>query len=141
MLTGIKHLHSFLPYLLLPILFLALVVALSGFNGKRPFKGFTKVIALLGLMFSHIMLVAGLVLYIAQERYKNIGASMKIAEARLFAVEHISVMIIGIVLITMGYSKAKRKESAASAHKTIFWFYAAGLILILSRIPWAQWLG
>jgi hypothetical protein len=140
MLTGIKHLHSFLPYILLPVLFVTLVVALAGFSGKKPYKGFIKVLALMSLIQSHIMLVAGLALYIAQERYKNIGESMKIAEARLFAVEHISVMILGIALITIGYSKAKRSENAAQAHKLVFWFYAAGLILILSRIPWAQWL-
>lgn len=140
MLTGIKHLHSFLPYLLLPLLALAIVVALSGFNGKKTFKGSTKIIALLGLMLSHIMLLAGLYLYIAQERYKNIGAAMKTAETRLFAVEHISVMLVGIILITIGYSKAKRNPSAAGAHKNLFWFYTIGLLLILSRIPWAQWL-
>lgn len=140
MITGIKHLHSFLPYLLLPFLLITIVVALSGFSGNKPYKGFAKVGALISLILSHIMLVAGLALYIAQERYKNIGASMKIAEARLFAVEHISVMIIGIVLITIGYSKAKRANNAGQAHKLIFWFYAIGLILILSRIPWAQWL-
>jgi hypothetical protein len=140
MLTGIKHLHSFIPYLLIPILFLTLIVALSGFGGKRPFKGFTKTIAMVGLMLTHITFLAGLVLYIAQGRYQNIGASMKVAEARFFSVEHISTMIIGIILITMGYSKAKRSSSHEQAHKRIFWFYAIGFILILSRIPWKQWL-
>jgi hypothetical protein len=138
--TAIQHTHSFIPYLLIPILFLTLIVALAGFGGKRPFKGFTKTLAMVGLMLSHITLILGLILYFAKGWYEDIGSKMKVAEARFFAVEHITAMLFGIVLITIGYSKAKRANSHESAHKKLFWFYAMGFILILSRIPWKQWL-
>jgi L-asparagine transporter-like permease len=65
---------------------------------------------------------------------------MKDATLRLFAVEHISVMIIAAVLLTIGYAKQKRTEDSATKFKRISTFYAIALLLILSRIPWAQWL-
>jgi len=48
-------------------------------------------------------------------------------------------MIIAIVLITIGYSKAKKIENAKKANQTVVIFYIIGLILILARIPWSTW--
>jgi len=44
-----------------------------------------------------------------------------------------------IVLITIGWSKHKKKTDDTSKFKTIAIFYGLGLLLILSRIPWTQW--
>jgi len=48
-------------------------------------------------------------------------------------------MIIAIVLITVGYSKAKRAVADYAANKIVFILYTIALILILSRIPWSTW--
>jgi len=45
-----------------------------------------------------------------------------------------------LVLITIGWSKHKKKMEATDKFKTIAVFYGLGLVLILSRIPWGQWL-
>ena len=54
---------------------------------------------------------------------------------RFFAVEHISMMLIAAVLITIGYSKGKR-QAAPAKYKTLFWFNLIGLVLVLASIPW-----
>ena len=59
--------------------------------------------------------------------------------ARLYMLEHPLTMIIAIILITVGYSKAKKKGDNATRYKTILIYYGLGLFLILLRIPWSAW--
>jgi hypothetical protein len=65
---------------------------------------------------------------------------MKDSTLRLYALEHPLVMLIAVVLVTVARIKTKRSDSN-SAHKTNFILYVVSLLLILSRIPWAKWLG
>jgi hypothetical protein len=58
---------------------------------------------------------------------------------RLLAVEHPILMIIAIILITVGYSKHKKKTTDEGKFKTIMLMYGMALILVLTRIPWNQW--
>jgi energy-converting hydrogenase Eha subunit E len=62
---------------------------------------------------------------------------------RYWNVEHITMMIIGIALITVGYAKAKRAVEAKSKHKAIGIFYTLAVLIILvsifsmkGRNPW-----
>ena len=66
-----------------------------------------------------------------------IGESvMKEPVARFFAVEHLAMMIIGIILISIGHIKAKKAADDTQKFKTTFIFFTIGLLVILSRIPW-----
>ncbi|MCK5637789.1 MAG: hypothetical protein KAH67_03700, partial [Flavobacteriaceae bacterium] len=69
----------------------------------------------------------------------GMGASMKDAVVRLFAVEHPLMMILAIVLITIGFSKHKNKSTDKAKFKTITIFYGIALLFVLSKIPWSQW--
>ena len=60
--------------------------------------------------------------------------------ARQLAVEHPFVGILGVILITIGFSKHKKKLTATNKFKTISIFYLLALLLFLSRIPWSTWL-
>ena len=44
-----------------------------------------------------------------------------------------------VALITIGYSKHKKKRLSAPKYKTLAIFYTIALVLILSRIPWEVW--
>lgn len=59
---------------------------------------------------------------------------------RLTSLEHPLINIIAVVLITIGWSKHKKEESNNGKFKKIALFYSIGLILILSRLPWASWM-
>ena len=67
------------------------------------------------------------------------GASMQESTIRYFIIEHPLMMILAIVLITMGFSKHKRKTSDTEKFKTIAIYYGIALLFVLSRIPWNQW--
>ncbi len=140
--TGFHHLHSFLAYLVLLALAVALVHAVLGVTGKRPFTATSRKLVLFGLVFTHLQALFGLVLYfISPMGLNNLsGATMKDSAARLIAVEHPLMMLLAVILITIGYSKAKRATVDAQKFKLVSWFYGIGLLLILSRVPWALWL-
>lgn len=53
--------------------------------------------------------------------------------------EHPLAMIIAVVLITMGYSKHKKKLLSKPKLKTIGIFYTIALILVIAKLPWKVW--
>jgi len=61
---------------------------------------------------------------------------MKDSTLRFYAVEHISVMVIAIILVTIGYRIAKSSKTEYTKYKRIFWYFFIALVLMLSRIPW-----
>ena len=67
------------------------------------------------------------------------GAVMKDSTLRLFLVEHPTTNILAIVLITMGWSLHKKAQNDRKKFFRIAIFYGFGVLLLLSRIPWAQW--
>jgi len=71
----------------------------------------------------------------------GMGDIMKDSVNRLYLVEHPIINIIAVALITIGYSKHKKKLTSSTKLKTIAIFYTIALVLFLSRIPWSTWLG
>ncbi len=142
MYSVIKPIHSFLPYLLIAGLLASVLVFVAKRFGNRTFKGGDKALALVTLILTHIQFLVGLILYFISPVVKqalNSGEVMSDATNRFYAVEHISVMLIAVVLITIGYSRAKRKEESAAKFQSLMIFYGIGLVLVLSRIPWGAW--
>lgn len=137
MLTGMKHLHSTLAIILLVALVIAIILTAKNYFSSKPYN---RKIALLGLISAHLQLIVGLIFYFTSG-FQNMFSSgvMKDSLLRFKVIEHPLMMIIGIVLITIGYSKAKRATEDYSANKTVFIMYTIGLIVFLSRIPWSTW--
>jgi|SRR5699024_1598666 len=145
MYTGLTHLHSFWAYLVLIMLVIAVVNALLGLIGKRTFGDKDLRIPLFTLIVSHIQLLVGIILFFISpliqwfSKNEEVSSIMKDSDLRLYNLEHPLMMIIGIILITIGFSKHKNKASSAEKFKTILIFYGIALILVLSRIPWNAW--
>ena len=146
MYPSVQMLHSVLAYAVLALLLVAVLNALKGFMSKNDYSPRDFKLTLWALIATHTQVVLGLVLYfISPLGIKSFSANgaavMKDATLRLYAVEHISVMLIAAVILTIGYSKQKRTEDSTTKFKRISIFYGLALVLILSRIPWVQWLG
>lgn len=134
--TIFKHSHSGLRWLVLFALLGVIVIAVAQLTGKKQFTDTLRKFSLFALIFSHLQLLIGLVLYFISPKVIFAGESMKNALTRFFLVEHIALMIIALVLITMGYSKAKKAIEHSAKLKKTLWFYGLGLLLILLSIPW-----
>ena len=140
MLTGLLHIHSLLRYILLIMMLISIVKSFSGWFGKKQYLPGDKKVALFTLISAHLQLVVGLILYFVSPTVKmglaDMGAAMKDPGLRFWAVEHISMMLIAIVLITVGYSSAKRGKDDITKHKRIAIFFLLALIVIFMAIPW-----
>ena len=132
MYTGLTHAHSGLRWLVLLFLLLAIISAYRAWKGG----GSLSKMPLFALIATHTQLLTGLVLYFISPYVSFEEGFMKQAVTRFYSVEHITLMLIAIVLITVGYSKAKRKATDEAKGKTTFTFYLIALILILLAIPW-----
>jgi len=142
MYTGFQHLHSALAYVVLLLLIIAITMAKYGFFFKKPFTETQRKVTLFALIGSHVQLLIGLAIYfISPLGFSNLsGETMGDSMARLYALEHPLINIIALVLITVGFSTAKRLTEDKKKHFRIVLMYGFGLLLILSRIPWSAWL-
>jgi high-affinity Fe2+/Pb2+ permease len=94
------------------------------------------VINRLALIIMHIQLVLGLVLYFISPKVIFSASSMKDGFLRFFLVEHISLMIIAVILVTVGYVKSDRAEDMIKKNKRVLIYYSIAFVLILASIPW-----
>lgn len=141
----LKNVHSYWAYLVLLVLILGILNAIAGKIKGKDFESRDLRLSLFGLIFSHIQLLIGLILYFVSpwfDQWSNLGMGgvMKDAQARLYLVEHPFTNILAIVLITMGWSLHKRQSDPGKKFLRIALFYGLGLLLLLSRIPWDTWL-
>lgn len=128
--------HSGFRWLILIMLLISIVLSFSkGFLTNSVTKS-SRPIYLIALIFSHLQLILGIILYFISPKVIFSATSMKEKFYRFFLVEHISLMIIAIILITIGYSTSKKNINASGGQKRLFIFYTISLIIILLAIPW-----
>jgi hypothetical protein len=131
MYTGLVHLHNLLRWVVL----IALLVAIIRLLLKKDALKASKVL----LISAHTTLVLGLYQYFSGPvgfafiKSMGMAAAMKDKVVRFWAVEHISTMLIAIILITIGHIKYKK----GGASKTTLILYILALALIFSAIPWS----
>lgn len=145
MYNAVLELHSYWAFATLGLLLIAGINALAGLSKKRAFTPNDRKIALIALIFSHIQLLLGIILllvspYMQTAKELGMGGVMKNAELRLVLVEHPLTNLIALALITIGWSKHKKDATDAGKFKKIGYLYLIGLVLLLARIPYSQWL-
>lgn len=129
------HTHSGLRWVALILLVYAVLNAMSRKNSGE-FSKKDKMVNLFAMVTLHIQLLLGLALYFTSGKVNFGSGWMKEDIYRFYGMEHFAGMLLAIVLVTIGYSKAKRVEAAVQKHKYTLTFYALGLLLILAFIPW-----
>jgi len=143
--TILQALHSYWAYLVFIILVIAAVNALFKLLSGKEFTAFDFRISLFTLIVSHIQLIIGIILffvgdYLSIIKETGMGEVMKNAALRDKIIEHPTTMIIAIALITIGYSKHKKKLTSKPKFKMLAIFYTLALVLVVAKIPWKAWL-
>ena len=111
-------------------------------NSGKPFTAADKKAGLFLLIASHTTLLIGLYQWIVGpwglKNIQNVGFSavMKDPVYRFYGIEHMTGMIIAIVLITIGRRASKKNIPDAVKHKKTFWFFLIALVIILASVPW-----
>lgn len=127
----LKSAHSGWRYIVFVLLVIAVIQALAGWFGKKPYTEGNRKLNVFTLISAHIQLVFGLILYFVSPLTKMASSE---AIGRYWKMEHISMMILAIILITVGNAKSKKVDAALSKHKTIAIFFGIALVIVVAAI-------
>lgn len=134
--TIIQHAHSGLRWVVLLLLLWTIWGAFQGRQKGAAFGDADRKRGLFAMISAHIQLLLGLILYFTSPLVKFESGVMAEKIARFYTVEHISMMLIAIVLITLGYTRANKKADDRAKFQTQLVFFLIALLLILAAIPW-----
>lgn len=118
--------HSGLRYVVLILLVLAILQALAGWFGKKQYTDGNRKINLFTLIFTHVQVLIGLVLYFTSPLVE--------AGIRYWKMEHIGMMIFAAILVTVGNARSKRAQDGAAKHRSIAIYFGLALLVIMAAI-------
>jgi hypothetical protein len=132
--------HSYLRWLVVVAAVASVVCAFLGKIRGRPFKPGGRRFGAIYTGLLDLQLLIGIYLYatspIVRAALANMGATMKQKELRFFAVEHLTTMVIAVVLAHVGSVRSKRAPNDQAAYsRALLWFFASTIVLFLG-IPW-----
>lgn len=140
MYQGMLHLHSFLRWVILILLLVAVYRSFADRN--RAFGNGHKKTGLFLMITADLMLLVGMYQWITGPwglksiQENGFGNVMKNPPLRFFAVEHFIGMLVAIVLIHIGYSFSKKNVPDERKHKRTLLLYGLALLIILISVPW-----
>lgn len=108
-------------------------------NAEKEFGFMEDKTTLIVTLLAHLQFVLGLILLFTSplgEAFSDMGSVMKDSYLRLMLIEHPTTMLLGVIMVTIGRVKSKKKETDAGKYKTVITFFAIALVLFLIRIPW-----
>jgi hypothetical protein len=140
MYTGMLHLHSFLRWVILILLVVAIFK--SFFDRAKPFTLTHKRIGMFLVISCDLIFLIGLYQWFAGPwglkniRAQGMGKVMENPVERFFAIEHALAMLVAIVLVHIGRSYAKKDINDTTKHFRTLLFYGIALLIILVSVPW-----
>jgi hypothetical protein len=136
----LTYLHSVFRWFVLLSLLFAIFRAGRGVILKSHYTRVDNAIRHWTATIAHIQLMLGIVLYSQSPIVKFFWAHLKeisiVSEGVFFAIIHVSLMFIAIVIISIGSSFAKRKPNDEQKFKTMFVWFLIALLIIVVAIPW-----
>ncbi len=139
----IQPIHSYLAYITLFLLAFATINGIMGTTSQTAFEEKHARINKFALIATHTMFLLGIILLfvspIAQSAFADMKATMKNSTLRLYAIEHPTINLIAVILVTIGNARVKRAVGNGRKFKQTMIFFGLALFLILSRIPWSNW--
>ncbi len=143
MYSGLLHAHNGLRWLVLLAFLVSIIFAFAGWFKKGDWKKNDKLSGLILVILMDLQFLIGIVLYafvspITKAAFNDFGAAMKNADLRFYAVEHILMMAIALVLVHIGRARSKKDIAHWKRHRSAAIFYTISLLLILASIPWER---
>ncbi len=135
--------HNITRWLVLILGVWAIYRAVSGWFGQKEWQAADRKAGLFFTISIDIQLLLGFLLYFVYSEWglkaiisKGMAFVMGQSEYRFFAVEHLTFMILAVVLAHVGNALTKKvTESHAKFKRAALWF-GLTLVVILAGIPW-----
>ena len=133
--------HSLLRWAVLATGLWAFFGAWRGWRTQSPWTGANKGANLAFLIATDLQLILGLLLQLVYSplvsaAMADMKSAMKVPLLRFFAVEHVTLMLVAVALMHVGYGRAKRQKTEVEQHKAAAIFFGLALVCMLAAIPW-----
>jgi hypothetical protein len=132
------QLHSYWT-LLVFLITISVIINLSfSIIIKKTFKTFDLRLSLYALIFNHIQLIIGLILYFISPKFSWWSNGFKSVihniEHRLYLIEQPIANLLGVLILTLGWSLHKKSSESSKKFLRVGVFYLLGFISISSKI-------
>ncbi|MEX1002752.1 MAG: hypothetical protein WDZ35_11610 [Crocinitomicaceae bacterium] len=128
--------HSGWRWVVLLLLLVAIIKMVQGWKKGAHYTEGDRKLGLFTMIAFHLQFVIGLVLYFISPKVQFIEGVMANKMLRFYTLEHIAMMTVAMILITMGYSKAKKTSVEKQKFRIQAIFYTMTLLIVLLSIPW-----
>jgi len=132
--TFVKMLHSGFRYVVFLMVLIAIVRSFVDWFGKKPYTEGNRKFNLFAMIAVHTQILIGLILYFVSPFVQFNSQTMKDDTTRYWTVEHISMMIFAMILVTVGHSRSKKILLPEGKHRAIAIYYGLALLVIVMAI-------
>ena len=137
----ILHLHSGIRWIAFLLVVVSVIKSLIGLYGEGKFTKFDNILGASFVGTMHLQFLLGITLYVflspaTQSAFQDFGAAMKDISIRFWAVEHITAMIVAVVMAQLGRSRSKKAATDAGKFKVQSIFYGISFLFMMLGIPW-----
>lgn len=133
-------LHNLTRWAVVIFAILAIGRGFTGWLGKRRFNAADNRAGMLYTGVLDVQVLLGLILYFTKGwggvLMSDPATAMGTSSVRFFAVEHIAIMIVAVVLAHIFRGASRKAGSDLSKHKWAALGYLLSFVLILAAIPW-----
>lgn len=141
MYLSVLMLHSWLRWV---VLFLGLWAVVRGFLGTSGQRRWTSADDTAGRLFAitmDVQFLVGLLLYgvfspLTMQALSDMAGAMRNSTLRFWAVEHLALMVVAVVLVHLGRARSRRAVADSSRHQSAALFYGMALVAMMLAIPW-----
>lgn len=133
--------HSWLRWVVLIAGLFAVVRAVAGWSGRRPWMRLDERAGFWFTLSLDLQMLLGLILYLAlspitRAAMGDFGAAMRSSGLRFWAVEHVFGMIVAIVFAHAGRARTRKLTESIARHKVAAICFVLALLAVLISIPW-----
>jgi hypothetical protein len=135
--------HNIMRWVVIVLAIYALVRIFMGLFGKKEWTETDRKSLSFYAIGMDIQLVLGLLLYFVVSPLmanirSNMGAAMSDSSLRFFAVEHLLMMLVAVVLAHVAVITAKRATTSPAKFRRGAIWLTLSVLAVLVSIPWAQ---
>jgi len=133
--------HSWMRWLVLTLIVLALLRGVSGLVTRRPWTNADGALRVAFVAAIDTQVLLGLSLYfvlspIVPKTLADLKAAMPLSALRFFAVEHITMMVLAVIAAHDTSVLCKRATGGRARQKRFTWGVGVTFALVMSAIPW-----
>lgn len=141
MYQSLLFLHSWVRWVVVILAVLTVGRALAGWLGQREWSPLDQRLSTLFMISIDIQLLLGLGLYfglspLTKAALQDLGAAMANSSHRFWAIEHLFMMLVAVVLIHVGQMLVKRAPTTAGKYRWATLLFGAGALVLFLAIPW-----